>query len=105
VVQGILSNGTVTDDMILTDEFGDTYTVISSTIVLGTDIKILLQPNSNSTPVSGNVLSNNTTSFIVHTAANPTIDKYSGDMLYIDNRAAFYQTNDQTVTLQTVLKF
>jgi len=105
VVQGILSNGTVTDDMILTDEFGDTYTVISSTIVLGTDIKILLQPNSNSTPVSGNVLSNNTTSFIVHTAANPTIDKYSGDMLYIDNRAAFYQTNDQTVTLQNVLKF
>ena len=105
VVQGNLINGPLVEDMILTDELGNKYVIISVTIVSGSNIKILLQPNDNAIPLVGSTLSIGTTSFTITTITNPTVDKYSGDMLYIDNRAAFYQTPDQTVTLQTVLKF
>jgi hypothetical protein len=35
----------------------------------------------------------------------PTADKYSGHILFIDNKQAFTPTADQTVTLRTVIKF
>jgi hypothetical protein len=37
--------------------------------------------------------------------APPTIDKYSGDLMYIDNRQAFTPTEQQTVTLRTIIGF
>jgi hypothetical protein len=35
----------------------------------------------------------------------PTIDKYSGQMMFIDNKAGFTPSADETVTLRTVLTF
>ena len=93
--------GTLVNDLILSDTSGNSYTVISVT----TNTKILLQPNTNSTPVIGQVLTNGAITFTIVTLINPTVDKYSGDLLYIDSRTSFYQTEDQTVTLQTILKF
>jgi hypothetical protein len=40
----------------------------------------------------------------VGTILYPTIDKYSGDMLYIDNRPAYESTDDQTLSFKTVIK-
>jgi hypothetical protein len=36
--------------------------------------------------------------------AEPTIDKFSGDLLYIDNRTAVSYSAQQLVTLRTVIK-
>ena len=89
--------------MILTDNDGHNYVVVS--VVTGTVTKVLLQPVDNAIPLVGYSLHNGSIGLMISSVTNPDIDKYSGDMLYIDNRAAFYQTEDQTVTLQTILKF
>lgn len=35
----------------------------------------------------------------------PDVDKYSGELLYIDNRLAFTTTEDQSVSIKTVFKY
>lgn len=96
-----ISNGVVTDDMILTDTAGKQYVVIAKT-----SSSLLLLPKDNSVLTTGMVLVNgNITVSISNIVSEPTVDRYSGDLLYIDNRSAFYQSEDQTVTLQTILKF
>ena len=104
-VQGVVSNGTVVEDMVLTNSSGDKFVAIAITAVSGSSIKILLQSIDNAKPLIGETLRHGLLTVILKDVINPTVDKYSGDMLYIDNRAAFYQTEDQTVTLQTLLKF
>lgn len=44
-------------------------------------------------------------SFSVTGVTKPDIDKYSGELLFIDNRRAFTTTEDQTVSLKTVFKY
>lgn len=96
-----VSNGTVLEDMVLTDSNGKGYIVIAKS-----STSLLLQPRDNSVLTLGTTLTNGTISvFVSELNYAPNIDKYSGDLLYIDNRSAFYQTSDQTVTLQTILKF
>ena len=97
----IISNGTVVEDMVLTDSNGKGFVVVAKS-----SNDLLLQPRDNSILASGMTLTNGVISVYI-SAINyePNIDRYSGDLLYIDNRSAFYQTTDQTVTLQTILKF
>lgn len=97
-----ISNDTVIEDMILSDSSGHQYVVIAK----NSTTSLLLQPKDNSVLTTGITLTNGIISVIINEILlEPTIDRYSGDLLYIDNRSAFYQTEDQTVTLQTILKF
>lgn len=105
IVEGALVNGPLVEDRNLTDILGHNYTVVAVTVLTVSTSRVLLQSNDNSVPEVGQVLSSGSTTYTLTSVINPDIDKYSGDMLYIDNRAAFYQTEDQTVTLQTVLRF
>lgn len=105
VIEGSISNGPVVEDMVLTNSSGKKFVVISVDVISTTKVKILLQPIDNAEPVVGLNLTNNLLTVNINSVINPSVDKYSGDMLYIDNRAAFFQTEDQTVTLQTLLKF
>ena len=68
---------------------------------------ILVQSINNTIPISGATLVNNRNGegFLPLTVTMPQVNKYSGKLLYVDNRAAFYQTEDQSITLQTVIKF
>jgi hypothetical protein len=43
--------------------------------------------------------------FTATSVGNPTIDKYSGQLMFIDNKAGFTPSEDETVTLRTVLTF
>jgi hypothetical protein len=43
--------------------------------------------------------------FTAATVGLPNIDKYSGQMMFIDNKAGFTPSEDETVTLRTVLQF
>jgi hypothetical protein len=66
----------------------------------------LIQSLDNDTPVVGGVMSNEASqTFGINGVTVPTVDKYSGDLLFIDNKQAFTPTADQTVTMRTVIKF
>jgi hypothetical protein len=66
----------------------------------------LIQSLDNAMPTIGDVLVNDDLqTFTVAGVTPPTADKYSGDLLFIDNKQAFTPTDDQTVTIRTVIKF
>jgi hypothetical protein len=69
---------------------------------------LLLQPKDNVPLSIANFLavtSNPSITFRIDALVTPNVDIFSGDILYIDNRYAFYQSNEQTISLQTVIKF
>ena len=75
-------------------------------IVNTTSTGMLIQSLDNIAPQVGDSLLNpNSVAFSVSGVVDPTADKYSGQLLFIDNKAAFTPTVDQTVTLRTVIKF
>lgn len=68
--------------------------------------KLLLQAYTNGIPEQGKSMINSAgDSFSISTVVAPQVDKYSGKVLYVDNRSAFFQTEDQNITFQTVIKF
>jgi len=67
---------------------------------------MLVQMLDNDPPQVSDVMTNSSNQFFTVTGiGNPTVDKYSGDCLFIDNKAGFTPSKDETVTLRTVIKF
>jgi hypothetical protein len=69
--------------------------------------QILLTVKSAYTLNEGDVISNPTTNAnytVIGVDKLPTLDKYSGDLLYIDNRTMVSYSDQQLVTLRTVIK-
>lgn len=60
----------------------------------------------NDVPILGDILTNSTADNIVPTnIVPPDIDKYSGNLLFIDNRNAFTTTSEQSLSLRTTIQF
>ena len=74
-------------------------------IVTNTGSAILAQALDNFEPVIGTTFVKGSNTFTASAVTPPNVDKYSGDMLFIDNKAAFTPTADQSVTLRTVIRF
>lgn len=75
-------------------------------IVTNTGSAALLQSLDNYVPQIGTTFINSGNfTFTASAVTPPTADKYSGDLLFIDNKAAFTPTADQSVTLRTVIRF
>ena len=75
-------------------------------IVALTSTGCLLQSLDNAAPAVGNVFLNAAgNTFSASGVTPPNADKYSGHMLFIDNKIAFTPTADQNVTLRTVIHF
>lgn len=75
-------------------------------VVAVTSTGALLQSLDNAAPTSGTTFKNsNNETFSITTVTAPDFDKFSGDLLFIDNRQAFTPTGDQIVTLRTVIRF
>jgi hypothetical protein len=75
-------------------------------IVSLTTTGALIQSIDNAVPSVGSTFINvagNT--FSASGVTSPTADKYSGSILFIDNKQAFTPTSDQNVTLRTVIHF
>lgn len=89
-VDTILENGT------------KTYTVISND-----GEKLLVLPKDGGVLQVGSELNIQGTgiSFIIQELSAPSFDRKSGDLLFIDNRLPFNQTEDQTVTFRTVIQY
>ena len=108
IVEGVVTNGTIVDDLVLVDSSGNQFVVVTSVIISSspsTKVRTLLQPITNGTLIYGQFLSSGGLSYSISSVTDPIVDKYSGDLLYINNKTSFFQTDSQSVTLQTVLKF
>lgn len=68
---------------------------------------VLVQNLNNSTPLINNTLLNITRGGIVTIGSitPPSVDKFSGDLLMIDNVSVVTQVPDQIITLKTAIKF
>jgi len=88
------------NDIIITNSSGNKFKVVSKT-----QRSMLVLSLDNAKPIVGDVFSLGTASFIVIAVTAPSVDKYSGDMLFVDNKFAFVPSSEQRVTLRTVIEF
>jgi hypothetical protein len=103
VLTGFVDTGTFSQDMLirLGSSTGSRFRIVALTTT-----GMLVQSLDNAVPQVGNIFLNPTSNtFAVSGVTAPTVDKYSGHLLFIDNKQAFTPTADQTVTLRTVIKF
>jgi hypothetical protein len=68
---------------------------------------LVLQSLTGDIPLPGDALYNQdlSSSFSVSSVTNPNINKFSGEMLYIDNKLAFTPSDQQFVIFRTFIKF
>jgi len=103
VVTGSIDTSKFKPDMELTlgSSTGRKFRIVSATTTA-----VLLQSLENAVPTVGATFLNpSSEGFTASGVTAPTADKYSGHILFIDNKQAFTPTADQTVTLRTVIKF
>lgn len=98
--------GSLERDMILstTEDTSRTFEVIE---VAASNNTVLLNPVQNNYLIQGNVLTNTQidVNFVVQEIVElPTINKFSGDLLFIDNRTQVSYSDQQVVTLRTTIK-
>jgi hypothetical protein len=75
-------------------------------VVASSSSSALLQSLDNDIPLINDTFENAAgQTFTASSVGNPTIDKYSGQMMFIDNKAGFTPSADETVTLRTVIRF
>jgi hypothetical protein len=75
-------------------------------VVASSSTSALLQSLDNDIPLINDTFENaDGQTFNVLSVGSPTIDKYSGQMMFIDNKAGFTPSADETVTLRTVIRF
>ena len=95
--------GAFAQDMLIRqgDAEGPRFRIVSMTTT-----GMLVQSLDNAVPQVGDIFLNpSSVTFSASGVTPPTADKYSGQLLFIDNKQAFTPTADQTVTLRTVIKF
>jgi len=103
VITGSINTSNFTQDMAV--NMG-TATGPLFRIVALTSTGVLLQSLDNAAPAVGSVFINEDgNTFTASGVSAPTADKYSGNILFIDNKVAFTPTADQNVTLRTVIHF
>ena len=75
-------------------------------VVTSTSAAALLQSLDNDVPQINDIFENDAReSFTAASVSNPTVDKYSGQMMFIDNKAGFTPSDEETVTLRTIIRF
>ena len=81
-----------------------TYTLIEK-LSSNNKYYLLVQINDNSIPASGNTLYIGDYNMSITAVTTPTINKFSGEMLYIDNRVKFASSDEQTIVTSTLISF
>ena len=102
----------INNDDIIRDDAGNEYRVVAKpTDDPGTGIvDLLVQSLSNIAPVIGQAfyytdLSGNTQYAVISSVTYPDVNKYSGDILFIDNRSQFKPSPEQTISIKTSIRF
>ena len=102
----------INNDDIILDDIGNEYRVVAKpTDDPGTGIiDLLVQSLSNVAPTIGQAfyytdLSGNTQYAVITGVTYPDVNKYSGDILFIDNRSQFKPSTEQTISVKTSIRF
>ena len=75
-------------------------------VVTSTSTAALLQSLDNDVPLTNDIFENDAgQTFTASSVSNPTVDKYSGQLMFIDNKAGFTPSDEETVTLRTIIRF
>lgn len=91
------------EDDTIEDTDGNEYRVVA--FETGDTTSLLVQSLNNVIPQAGTTkLVFLTGDVDVDTVTLPTVDKYSGDLMFIDNRTKFQPTDEQTVSIKTVIR-
>lgn len=92
------------DVLTLSSNVTKQYTIIDK-YYDGGKYYLLLQSNDNYTLTAGNTLVKDSNSISISSVTPPDFNKYSGEMLYIDNRLKFASTDEQTIVTTTLISF
>lgn len=102
VVAGSINTSNFTEDMLI-NIVGESK---EFRIIAVTSTQALLLSINNDVPVLNDVFENSSgNTFTVTGVTNPTVDSYSGDMFFIDNKNAFTPTSSQSITARTIIQF
>ena len=94
-------------DTVLTHLVGTSKRYFEVVEVVPASNQVLIQNKNNHDVTTGDVLTDETSDLdyaITDLTISPTINKFSGDLLYIDNRTSVSYSEQQLVTLRTVIK-
>jgi hypothetical protein len=94
-------------DMSMTDESGNRFRLVATPATepaANTVFTVLVQSLDNATPTIGEKINYGNTYAILSAVTNPTVNKYSGDLLFIDNRSSFQPTDEQTISIKTAIR-
>jgi hypothetical protein len=94
-------------DSILTHTAGGSKRYFEIVEALSSTKQLLVEDKNNHDIIVGDILTDKTSNLgytVVSIDKNPDINKFSGDLLYIDNRTAVSHSAQQLVTLRTVIK-
>jgi hypothetical protein len=98
---GVIENGTMALNYIGSTRVKKRYRIVSAT-----SNSVLLQSLDQDEPATSDIVYKNAAhSFAVATVGKPTVDKYSGQMMFIDNKQGFTPSADETITLRTIIQF
>jgi hypothetical protein len=94
-------------DTILTHMVGASKRYFEVVEIIPSNNQVLVQNKNNHDVSTGDVLTDETSNLnytITDLTISPTINKFSGDLLYIDNRTSVCYSEIQLVTLRSVIK-
>lgn len=99
IVEGTFDEEVFVADSILLKD-GKEFIVVA--VMTG---KLMIQSLDGGTISNGDVLTFGIENLLASVVTVPDADQRTGDILTIDNRAAFFQSDEQTVSTRTVIKF
>ena len=98
------NNYAVGDTLNLLSDSSKTFTIIEKSTE-NDKYYLVTTVNDNYVPSAGNTVSNGQYSMSIASVSSPNIDKYTGELLYIDNRIKFASTDEQTIVTSTLISF
>jgi hypothetical protein len=109
VIAGAFPYDEINADDVLTDIDGNRFFVIAKPPEEPVGVlSLLVLAADNINPVVGGRIfygeGGDGNSVALTSVTNPTADKYSGDIMFINNRASFQPTDEQTVSIKTVIR-
>lgn len=103
-----LLEGTLTGtDYTIDDDIHTSGNAKNLRVVVSENNKILAQSIDGSIPSVSDVFYNKdeTASFTIASITEPDVDKFTGEVLFIDNRSAFTPSDEQIVVFRTFIRF
>jgi len=98
----------IANDSLITDQegglVGNKYRVVASIVGANTS-QLLLQSLDNEPIKTAQNLYFGDKTLTVTNFTNPSVNKYSGNLLFIDNRNAFLPSPQQTISIKTAIRF